>query len=171
MERFLCIHGHFYQPPRENPWLEMIEVQDSAYRHQREVEAGERVIVGVNKFQEEGEEPLLDILRINPALEREQVERLRALRARRPPAPWRAALDALDERARGGDNLMPALIEAVLAWATVGEIAGCLRSLIGYTDQPTAMQLVVYLAVLAITFVLMRLYGAPAKAVTPAPAE
>ena len=107
------------------------EIQESAYRFQREVEAGERVIVGVNRFQEAGEEAPADILRIDPGLEKAQVERVRALRARRPEGPWRAALAALDERARGGGNLVPAMIEAVMAWATVGEIAHRLRAVFG----------------------------------------
>ena len=100
------------------------EIQESAYRYQRQIEAGERVIVGVNRFQEAGEEPPGDILRIDPALERQQVERVRALRARRDrPGPGESALDVLAERARDRENLMPALVDAVLAWATVGEIA------------------------------------------------
>jgi methylmalonyl-CoA mutase N-terminal domain/subunit len=107
------------------------EIQESAYRFQREVESGERVIVGVNRFQEAGGEAPADILRIRPEVERDQVERVRALRARRPEAPWRAALQALDERARSGENLVPALIDAVLAGATVGEIAGRLREVFG----------------------------------------
>jgi methylmalonyl-CoA mutase N-terminal domain/subunit len=107
------------------------EIQEAAYRFQRQVESGERVIVGVNRFQEEGEAPPADILRIDADLERQQIERLRAMRARRPIAPWRAALDALGEKARSGENLMPVLIDAVLAWATVGEIAGRLREVFG----------------------------------------
>jgi methylmalonyl-CoA mutase N-terminal domain/subunit len=107
------------------------EIQESAYRFQREVEAGERVIVGVNQFQEAGEQAPADILRIDPGLEKAQVERVRALRARRPEGPWRAALSALEERARGGGQLVPAMIDAVMAWATVGEIAHRLRAVFG----------------------------------------
>jgi methylmalonyl-CoA mutase N-terminal domain/subunit len=107
------------------------EIQESAYRFQREIESGERVIVGVNKFDEAGEEAPIDILRIDPALEKAQVERVRALRARRAEGPWRAALDALESRARGGGNLVPAMVDAVLAWATVGEIAHRLRAVFG----------------------------------------
>jgi methylmalonyl-CoA mutase N-terminal domain/subunit len=107
------------------------EIQEAAYRHQREVESGERVIVGVNRFQEAGEGGPPEILRIDPGLEREQVERVRALRARRDPVAWSAALDALEARAREGGNVMPALIEAVLAGATVGETAGRLRRVFG----------------------------------------
>jgi methylmalonyl-CoA mutase N-terminal domain/subunit len=107
------------------------EIQESAYRFQKEVESGERVIVGVNRFQEADEEPLTDILRIDPELERAQIERVRALRARRDQGAWQAALAALGDRARDGGNLMPAMVEAVLAWATVGEIAGTLREVFG----------------------------------------
>src|SRR5687768_11281812 len=107
------------------------EIQDSAYRHQREVESGERRIVGVNCLQEEGEVVPIETLRIDPGLERAQTERLGALRARRDPGPWAAALSALEDRARSGANVMPAMIDAVLAWATVGEIAGRLRSVFG----------------------------------------
>jgi len=106
-------------------------IQESAYRFQKQVEAGERVIVGVNRFESEAEEPPSDILRIDPTLEQAQVERVRALRARRDPGPWKAALAALAERARGSENMMPAIVDAVLAWATVGEIAGTLRGVFG----------------------------------------
>jgi methylmalonyl-CoA mutase N-terminal domain/subunit len=106
-------------------------IQESAYRFQKQVEAGERVIVGVNRFESEAEEPPSDILRIDPALEQAQVERVRALRARRDPGPWKAALAALAERARGSENMVPAIVDAVLAWATVGEIAGTLRGVFG----------------------------------------
>jgi methylmalonyl-CoA mutase N-terminal domain/subunit len=107
------------------------EIQDSAYRFQKQVESGERVIVGVNRFAEEGEEPPVDILRVDPELEREQVEKVRALRARRDPGPWAAALDALEARARSGGNLVPAIVDAVLAGATVGEISNRLRGVFG----------------------------------------
>jgi methylmalonyl-CoA mutase N-terminal domain/subunit len=107
------------------------EIQDSAYRYQRQVESGERVIVGVNRFQAEGEEPRVDILRIDPEVERAQVEKVGALRARRDPGPWKAALDALEAKARSGENLVPAMVDAVLALATVGEIANRLRAVFG----------------------------------------
>ena len=111
------------------------EIQESAYRHQRQVEAGERVIVGVNRFQDEVQDGAqaapADILRIDPDVERDQLERLRALRARRDPGPWQATLARLEQCARGRDNLVPAIVDAVLAWATVGEIAGRLRQVFG----------------------------------------
>jgi methylmalonyl-CoA mutase N-terminal domain/subunit len=107
------------------------DIQESAFRHQRQVEAGERVIVGVNRFPEEAEVPPADILRIDPEVERAQVARVRALRARRDPGPWQASLDALEARARDGGNLVPAMVDAVLAWATVGEVANRLRGVFG----------------------------------------
>jgi methylmalonyl-CoA mutase N-terminal domain/subunit len=107
------------------------EIQDSAYRFQRQVEQGERVIVGVNRFQEAAESPPGDILRIDPDLERAQVERVRSLRERRDPERWGAAMDALERKARSDENLVPTIVDAVLAWATVGEIANRLRAVFG----------------------------------------
>jgi methylmalonyl-CoA mutase, N-terminal domain len=107
------------------------EIQESAYRFQRQVEAGQRVVVGVNRFQQAEDGVPLETLRVDPELERAQGERVRALRARRDEAPWRAALQALEDRARGADNLMPCIVEAVLAGATVGEVAGRLRGVFG----------------------------------------
>jgi methylmalonyl-CoA mutase, N-terminal domain len=107
------------------------EIQESAYRFQRQVEAGERVVVGVNRFVAGESAAGPEILRIDPALEREQVERVRGLRARRDAGAWKGAMSALEERGRSGANLIPAIVDAVLAWATVGEIAGRLRGLFG----------------------------------------
>jgi methylmalonyl-CoA mutase N-terminal domain/subunit len=107
------------------------EIQESAYRFQREVEAGQRVIVGVNRFEQQGDEAPSEILRIDPVVERQQAARLAALRARRDPAAWSRALDDVEAAARGGGNLMPLLVDAVLAWATVGEISNRLRAVFG----------------------------------------
>jgi methylmalonyl-CoA mutase N-terminal domain/subunit len=107
------------------------EIQESAYRFQRQVEARERVIVGVNRFEEEGEKAPIDILRIDHEVERTQVERVRQLRARRAARPWKGAMDALEAGARTGGNLVPAIVDAVMAWATVGEIASRLRQVFG----------------------------------------
>jgi methylmalonyl-CoA mutase N-terminal domain/subunit len=85
----------------------------------------------VNVLAEPGQDPPFEILRIDPDLERAQVERVRALRARRDPGPWEASLAALEDRARSGANIVPAVIDAVLANATVGEVAGRLRSVFG----------------------------------------
>jgi methylmalonyl-CoA mutase N-terminal domain/subunit len=107
------------------------EIQESAYRHQRRVESGEQVIVGVNRYQDEEAAAPPDILRIDPEVERQQVDRVRALRARRDPGPWNGALAAVEDRARTGGNLVAAIVDAVMAEATVGEVAGRLRQVFG----------------------------------------
>jgi methylmalonyl-CoA mutase N-terminal domain/subunit len=105
-------------------------IQESAYLVQRRIESGDQVVVGVNRFQDEaGATPPLQ--RIDPAGERRQVEALRRVRADRDPVAWAATLARLEEVARGDDNLMPALIEAVRAYATVGEISDRLRAVWG----------------------------------------
>jgi methylmalonyl-CoA mutase N-terminal domain/subunit len=106
-------------------------IQESAYRYQQAVESRERVVVGVNAFVESDEAAEPALLRIDPAFERQQVARVQALRVRRDAAAWAAALDAVEQRARDGGPLVPAMVEAVLAWATVGEIAGRLRDVFG----------------------------------------
>ena len=107
--------------------LVQAEIQESAYRHQQQVEGGERVVVGVNRYAEPAEAEPGEILRIDPELERAQVERLRALRARRPQQPWARPWTRSRRRPARGANLLPPMVDAVLAWATVGEIAGRLR--------------------------------------------
>ena len=106
------------------------EIQNAAYDFQRAVESGEQIVVGVNEFQRENEPPT-PIQRIDESLERKQVERLHALRAKRDAAKWQASLAALEARAKDGGNLMPAILDAVESWATVGEIAGTLRKVFG----------------------------------------
>jgi methylmalonyl-CoA mutase, N-terminal domain len=106
------------------------EIQKSAYEYQRAVESGQQVVVGVNRFQAEEERPI-PTLRIDPEIERSQVARLRALRARRGTAEANAALAEIERRARGSDNLMPAILAAVDSYATVGEISDALRRAFG----------------------------------------
>jgi methylmalonyl-CoA mutase N-terminal domain/subunit len=106
------------------------EIQDAAYRYQMQVERGERVIVGVNKFRAAHEEPV-PILKVDPRVEAEQVERLRALRSRRDAGAVARGLEQVDRAARDGTNLMPPILEAVRAYATVGEIADVLRTVFG----------------------------------------
>jgi methylmalonyl-CoA mutase N-terminal domain/subunit len=102
------------------------QIQEAAFRVQQEVERGDRVVVGVNKFRDEAT-VTPPIQRIDPEGERRQVERLQQVRAERDPQAWEAALGRLEDAARGGDNLLPPLIEAVTAYATVGEISNRLR--------------------------------------------
>ena len=103
------------------------QIQESSYQVQRAIEDGSQVVVGVNRFRDEGHRtPALQ--KIDPDGERRQVEGVRRVRAGRDPAAWDAALRRVGECARGDENLMPALIEAVGAYATVGEISDRLRS-------------------------------------------
>jgi methylmalonyl-CoA mutase N-terminal domain/subunit len=107
------------------------EIQNVAYAYQRAVDAGEAVVVGVNRFADAGEGVETPVQRIDPELERRQVERVRALRARRDAARWAAAVRGVVEAARSGENLMPRILEAVECAATVGEIADGLRGVFG----------------------------------------
>jgi len=106
------------------------EIQESAFQAQRAVESGEQVIVGVNRFQLPEEAPYPP-LRVDPALETEQVARLRRLRAERDTARAQAALTRVEETARSGGNLLPPILAAVDALATVGEISDALRRVFG----------------------------------------
>jgi methylmalonyl-CoA mutase, N-terminal domain len=106
------------------------EIQKAAYEYQQAVEHGRQVVVGVNQFVAEEERPI-PILRIDPEIERAQVARLEALRARRDQAKVRTAVAAVEARARSGENLMPAIQDAVEAYATVGEISDALRRVFG----------------------------------------
>ncbi len=107
------------------------EIQEAAYAYQCEVEAGEVVVVGVNRFMSETAGVQVPLQRMDEELEQRQVERVRAVRARRAPARWAAALRGVSDAAGGGVNLMPAILEAVEAEATVGEIADTLRGVFG----------------------------------------
>jgi len=106
------------------------EVQKSAYEYQRAVDSGEQVVVGVNRFQAEEERPIPTLL-VDPEIEKTQVARLHALRARRDAPKTVAALAEVERRARGSENLMPAILSAVEAYATVGEISDALRRAFG----------------------------------------
>jgi methylmalonyl-CoA mutase, N-terminal domain len=106
------------------------EIQKSAYEYQQAVERGEQIVVGVNRYQA-GEERPIPTLRIDPEIERAQVERVRALRGRRDCPKAVAALAEIERRARGTENLMPAILAAVEAYATVGEISDALRRAFG----------------------------------------
>lgn len=106
------------------------EIQESAYRHQQEVENEERIVVGLNKFRV-SEEPLTDLLRVDPQVERQEREKLEKLRAARDAERVRRALDELREAAAGEQNVMPRILEAVRAYATLGEMADVLRGEFG----------------------------------------
>jgi methylmalonyl-CoA mutase N-terminal domain/subunit len=106
------------------------EIQNAAYAWQKSVETGERVIVGINRFQQEDEHGI-PTFRLDPELERSQVESLRRVRASRSAASVAEKLDVLELAARSGSNLMPAIVDAAGAYATVGEISDRLRVVFG----------------------------------------
>lgn len=106
------------------------EIQNAAYEYQKQVEKEEAVVVGVNKFTMKEEKPV-SIQRMDEDLERKQVERLRALQSRRDRRSWEASLGQIEDAARSGANLMPLVLSAVEAYATVGEISDTLRRVFG----------------------------------------
>jgi len=113
------------------------EIQEASYRYQKAVETQEQVVVGVNRFQLE-EEPPVNLLRIDPALEEAQVERVRALRERRDSQAVTAALTKLKQAATTDENLLPRILECVEAYVTVGEISSALRDIWGeYRETST----------------------------------
>jgi methylmalonyl-CoA mutase N-terminal domain/subunit len=106
------------------------EIQSAAYHWQRGVESGERVVVGVNRFRQDDERPSATF-RLDPALERAQVERLRQVRAGRSRSDVDEKLALLEQAARMGGNLMPGILDAARVYATLGEIADRLRAVFG----------------------------------------
>jgi methylmalonyl-CoA mutase N-terminal domain/subunit len=111
------------------------EIADSAFRYQVELEQKRRLVVGVNEFKVDGEEPI-EILRIDPKLESEQVARVRDVRKKRDQTRCSAALTQLRKAAAGTDNLMPYILEAVRAYATEGEIMNTMVEVFGtYTER------------------------------------
>jgi len=108
------------------------EIQNAAYDFQQSVDRLENVVIGVNRFQTESDEARsIPILRIDPELERRQIERVRAVRSRRDKTMWESSIRKLEDAARSGDNLMPHVIAAVESYATVGEISDALRRVFG----------------------------------------
>ena len=107
------------------------QIQESAYRVQREIEREERIVVGVNRFRDGDGGSRPAIQKIDPEGERRQVESLRRVRADRDPRAWEVAMARLEDEARGEGNLLPPIIDAVNAYATVGEIADRLRTVWG----------------------------------------
>jgi methylmalonyl-CoA mutase N-terminal domain/subunit len=113
-------------------------IQDEAYRFQREVEEGKRIIVGVNRFGDSGEHRT-PIFRVNPAAAENQKAKLAGLRARRSGRAVTQALIHLREAALGEENLMEPILGAVKAYATIGEICGLLREVFGEYKPPTGL--------------------------------
>jgi methylmalonyl-CoA mutase N-terminal domain/subunit len=112
------------------------EIAEASFRLQEEIERGERIVVGVNRYQQEGEPPL-SILRIPPELERKQIDRVQAVRAGRDAGEAERALAGLREAAAGGRNLMEPLLDAARAHCSEGEIVESLQQVFGtYRETP-----------------------------------
>jgi len=112
------------------------EIQESAYQYQKAVERGEQSIVGVNKYAMEEEQGEVSILVINEEVRERQLERLHLTKSRRDGGAVAGALEKLKKAAAAGDNTMPATIEAVRAYATLGEICDALRDVYGLYEEP-----------------------------------
>jgi methylmalonyl-CoA mutase N-terminal domain/subunit len=110
------------------------EIQDSAYKYQMEIEAGKRIVVGVNKFQIEEEAPK-GLLKVDPSVGELQKKKLEELRAQRNNKKVEETLESLRKAAQGDDNLMPYILDAVRAYSTLGEICGVLREVFGEYTQ------------------------------------
>ena len=112
------------------------EIQESAYQYQKALERGDQTIVGVNKYEMKGETQEVPTLVIDESVRKHQLERLERTRARRDKGAVAKALDSLRMVAQRGDNTMPATIEAVRAYATLGEICSALRDVYGIYEEP-----------------------------------
>jgi methylmalonyl-CoA mutase N-terminal domain/subunit len=111
------------------------KIAESAHRYQREIDAKERIIVGVNEYCLD--EPLtIPLLRVDPEGERRQRERLARVRRERENDKWACALEALRKAAQGTENLMPYILDAVRAYGTLGEICEVLREVFGEYREP-----------------------------------
>jgi len=111
------------------------EIAESAYRYQREVEKRQKIVVGVNEFQEE-EQPRMELLKIQPEVEENQVERLNRVRRERNNQRVKEKLRDLREAAHNGENLMPKILDAVRAYATLGEMCNVLKEEFGEYEEP-----------------------------------
>jgi methylmalonyl-CoA mutase N-terminal domain/subunit len=115
------------------------EIMESAYRYQKEIEARERIVVGVNEYVIEEEKRALKLLKVDPAVRDRQIARLQEVRRRRDNVRVRELLAKLEEAARGSDNLMPVILECVEAYATLGEICDVLRKVFGEYRAPVLL--------------------------------
>ncbi|HEY1337207.1 MAG TPA: methylmalonyl-CoA mutase family protein, partial [Bryobacteraceae bacterium] len=111
------------------------EIASASYRYQREIEAGERIVVGVNRFQSDDQPP--ELLQIDESAARHQEQKLAALRSRRDNVQVRRTLDALKRAAEGTENTMPCILDAVKAYATLGEICDAFRTVFGTYQEAT----------------------------------
>jgi len=121
----------------ENGFIQR-EIQDSAYRYQREIESEERVVVGLNRFQVEEEKPT-NLLRVDPAVQTSQIEKLKKLKSERDTKKVKERLAELKKAAEGDENLIIPIISAVKAYATLGEICDVMREVFGEYQQITTI--------------------------------
>jgi len=112
------------------------EIADNAYRNQKEIETGDRCVVGVNKYVVE-EEISYEILKVNPEVERKQIEHVRKLKATRDNSKVKKVLQKMKEIAESNENILPITIDAVKSYATIGEICDVLRDVFGEYKAPT----------------------------------
>ena len=117
--------------------FQMREIGEAAYRHRQEVETGDRTIVGVNRFVTE-EPPIEGLMRVDEEAARSQVERLEHLRRERDNGQVRSALGRLDEAARSDANAVPAILECVESYCTLGEVSEVLRNVFGEQKEMAA---------------------------------
>lgn len=135
---------YFEQIEDEGGVLEAIDsgyfqrnIADAAYRYQMEVESRQRIIVGVNEFVKQDESPEIELLTIDPSVEKDQVERVREVRAERSQAEVESAALELRRRAEGTQNLVPAILDSTRAHMTLGEIVGVMKEVFGeYRESP-----------------------------------
>jgi methylmalonyl-CoA mutase N-terminal domain/subunit len=133
----------------ERGWVQR-EVQEAAYQAQLAVDRGDTTVIGVNRFVETDGEPSpagtagaaapappIPVFTVDPEVEHRQLERVRAVRAGRSRDAWQTAIDAVADAARSGTNLVPPIVTAVEAFATVGEISDAMRSVFGEHVEPS----------------------------------
>lgn len=113
------------------------EIQDNAYKIQKEIESGEQTVIGVNKFQIPDEDLKLDILKADPEIEKQQIEKLKEIKVSRDNDLFKEKLEKIEEIANTNENLMPYLIDAVKVYATTGEICDILRKVFGTYKMTT----------------------------------
>ncbi len=112
------------------------EISDAAYGYQKSIEQKTKIVVGVNEYMIEDEEIDIDLLKVDPEVEREQCKALERLRSRRDNAAVESSLEALGSAARGSDNLMPRLIDCARCYATLGEMIEVLKAVFGMYKEP-----------------------------------
>ena len=122
----------------EDRWVQR-QIQDVAYTRQREVDEGDRIIVGVNEFEAEDEDLTIDLQEVSEAEQERKLEELREIKAERDDEAVQAALDGVKNAAEGEENLMPHIVDAVKAYATVGEISDALRDVYGEYSPDVAV--------------------------------